>query len=76
VALSPNGANLTTFEFTTTTPALYVVGYGVFQSRKNVSVLKTRKATRGVVYFYNAGVETRSRSSWSSPEFTATTPAL
>jgi hypothetical protein len=31
---SISGANPTTFEFTATTPALYIVGYSVFQSRR------------------------------------------
>jgi hypothetical protein len=35
------GANPTTFEFTDTTPSLYVLCYSVFQNRKKI-VFKTR----------------------------------
>jgi hypothetical protein len=48
-------ANPTTFEFTAT--------MSVFQKRTKIYFFKfkTHKATRGVAYFYNAGVVTRSR---------------
>jgi hypothetical protein len=45
-----SGTNPTTFEFTTATPALYVIGYIVFSRQKKIFMFSiTHWATSGVV---------------------------
>jgi hypothetical protein len=55
------GANRTTFEFTTTTPALCQVGAFLNDGKFNF-ILQTRYSIRCIVHFYSAGVVPRS---WS-----------
>jgi hypothetical protein len=51
------GANPTTFDFTTTTPALYVEGLSVFTSEKNIFCSKNALSCwLRCNFFYNAGV--------------------
>jgi hypothetical protein len=48
--VSSPGANTTTSEFTTTTLALYVVGWSIiFKVEENALILKMHWATHGVV---------------------------
>jgi hypothetical protein len=51
-----SGDNPATFEFTAMYDASVLVGCSVFQSVIKYFDFQTRKATRGVVKIYNAGV--------------------
>jgi hypothetical protein len=64
--LRPLRANPTTFEFTTTAPAL-LLARAFFLSEENIFIFKTHQATRGVVNFHSAGVVTHDR--WIGPCF-------